>query len=196
MTNGVFCLEGEWDDDLHDRTSVLPVLELLERLGQIKAIHRNVATRGELKHYLAKWVDGGYDDYWVLYLATHGDKGTLVWSAHEDTTLDHLADILGEGAKDAYVYLGSCRTLLDSAAAQDFVERTKVAALMGYRKDVDWIEGAALEVILLSSLANHGGRPTTLFKQLMKRHGGLAQLYDFTMVTKAGVLRGEDHKGS
>lgn len=196
MTNGVFCLEGEWDDDLHDRKSVQPLLEMLERLGEIKAIHRNVATRAELKHYLDKWVGTGYQDYWVLYLATHGGKGTLVWSAHEDTTLDHLAELLGDGAKDAYVYLGACKTLLDSQAAQDFVARAKVAGLLGYREDVDWLEGAAFEVILLAWLANHAGRPATIFNRLMERHGDIARLYKFTMVTKNDVLRSEDYPWS
>lgn len=47
-TTGVLCLEGEWEPDLRKRASVLPVLELLERLGVIKSIHRNVATPDEL----------------------------------------------------------------------------------------------------------------------------------------------------
>ncbi len=63
------------------RRSVLPMLEYLERLSEIKAIHRDVSTRAELEHYLGKWAQKRYDDYPILFLATHGDKGELQWSS-------------------------------------------------------------------------------------------------------------------
>ena len=191
--NGVFCLEGEWNADLRKRESVLPMLDLLERLGELKAIHRDVATTSELEHYLTTWAQRRYEDYPVLYLATHGDKGLLHWSRGQETTLGELADLLNESAAGCYVYLGSCLTLFDTKGAQRFVEKTGVEALMGYRREVDWTEGAALDVILLSWLANHGGRPETLHNQLMARHGDLAKLYKFVTVTKRAVLRAQDY---
>lgn len=190
--NGVFCLEGEWAPDLRERASVLPVLELLERLGEIRAIHRDVATLPELKHYLRKWAQPRYKDFYVLYLSTHGDKGMLQWSRGNETTLNDLAEMLGRSAERCYVYLGSCLTLFNEKEARAFVEKTGVEAVLGYRKQVDWLEGAAFEVILLAWLANHYGRPETLFKQLMERHGQLARLYKFAMVTKKETLRSQD----
>lgn len=190
--NGVFCLEGEWDADLRKRRSLLPVLDLLERLGQIKSIHRDVATREELEHYLRAWSQTRYEDYQILFLAAHGDKGVLHWSRGNDTTLQDLAETLGHSAQGCYVYLGSCLTLFDEKQSRAFVENTGVAALSGYRKKVDHLEGAAFEVILLSWMANHYGRPATLFKQLMQRHGELAKLYKFVMVTKNETLRSQD----
>ena len=192
-TDGIYCLEGEWDSDLRRRASVLPVLELLERLGELKAIHRDVATRPELEHYLKKWAQVRYDDYRVLYLACHGDKGVLQWSNGNRTSLDDLADILGGAANGCYIYLGSCLTLFEEKQARTFAERTGAAAILGYRKEVDWLEGAAFEVILLSRLAQHYGRPATLFKQLMTRHRDLAKLYKFVMVTQRETLRSQDH---
>ena len=194
-TNGVFCLEGEWDSDLRRRASVLPILELLERLGEVKAIHRDVATLAELEYYLKLWRQAKYDDYRVLYLATHGDKGLLSWSRDNSTTLDELADMLGGHAAGCYLYLGSCLTLFDEREAMSFVSKTGAAAVLGYRAKLAWLEGAAFEVILLSRLANHSGRPATLFKQLMARHGGLAKLYKFAMVTQKEMLRSQDHSG-
>lgn len=68
---GIFCLEGEWDPDLRRRKSVLPILELLERLDVARTIHRDVATRDELAFYLAKWGQKRYRDCEVLHLACH-----------------------------------------------------------------------------------------------------------------------------
>lgn len=187
--NGVFCVEGEWDPDLRKRRSVLPVLDLLERLGEIKAIHRDVSSNAEAEGYLRKWAQRRYDDYPMLYLATHGDKGKLLWGKRgESMTLANIADVLGDSASGCWIYLGSCLTLFNEPEINDFVAQTGVEAVLGYRKSVDWIESAAFDVILLSRMANHTGRPATFFKDLMARHGELAALLKFVVGTRTAVL--------
>ncbi len=54
---GVFCLEGDWSSDLKRPYTVRPVLELLDQYDTIRArhIYHDVATLGELWHYLDKW---------------------------------------------------------------------------------------------------------------------------------------------
>jgi hypothetical protein len=79
--------------------------------------------------------------------------------------------------------------LFDEKNVSRFVDKTGAAAVLGYRRDVEWLESAAFEIILLPLIANHTGRPKTLFNQLMKRHGELAVLLDFVVGTKAEVLR-------
>ena len=70
---GVFALEGDWsEDNLADRTSVVPVLETLERLQIIDYVRRDIGTRAELERYLRRWRDE-LPDYRVLYLGFHGD---------------------------------------------------------------------------------------------------------------------------
>ena len=64
-TPGIFCLEGAWATRLDDRTSVLPTLEMLERLRLATFIHRDVGTEEELYHYLGKWAQAGYRKYGV-----------------------------------------------------------------------------------------------------------------------------------
>jgi hypothetical protein len=194
-TNGVFCLEGEWDSDLRKRTSVLPVLELLERLGAIKAIHRKVATTGEVEHYLNLWRQARYDDYPVLYLAAHGYEGSLSWSNRNDTSLDDLADILGETATSCYIHLGSCLTPFNEKQASAFVEKTGARALLGYRTEVDWVESAAFETLLLPMLAEYA--PTkrtakTFYNTIMGLQSDLARRLKFVMVTADETLRGRD----
>lgn len=191
--NGIFCLEGEWDSDLRKRTSVLPVLELLERLGAIKTIHRKVATTGEVEHYLNLWGQARYDDYLVLYLATHGDKGWLSWSNSNHSSLDDLAEVLGESANNCYIHLGSCLTPFNEKQATVFVEKTGARALLGYRAEVDWVESAAFETLLLPMLAEFA--PTrrtakTFFNAIMGLQSDLARRLKFVMVTADGTLSG------
>jgi hypothetical protein len=54
---GVFCLEGDWEKNLKSRTSIGPVLELLETSGypSVPYIRRDVGTRTEFDYYLGRW---------------------------------------------------------------------------------------------------------------------------------------------
>jgi hypothetical protein len=87
-------LEGQWDDDLSDRTSVRPTLELLERLRVIQFIHKDVATQAELDHYLNRWSLRANSGYSVGYFAMHGTPAKLVLSRRSSVTLHHIAQEL------------------------------------------------------------------------------------------------------
>ncbi len=78
-TKGVFCLEGDWERDLRSRTSIGPVLELLEKSGYpaVPYIRRDVGTVTEFDYYLKKWLLRKYDRYPILYLGFHGSPGRL-----------------------------------------------------------------------------------------------------------------------
>lgn len=190
--NGIFCLEGEWDADLRSRTSVLPLLGFLERLDQVQAIHRNVATTQELELFLRKWTQAKYGDYRILYLAARGDAGSLLWSKGNATSLAEVAATLGTSAEGSYVYVGSSLAAFDDRDARDFVRQTGAAAVVGFRREVEPIEATAFEVFLLSWLANHPGRPEALFKRLMGGHSELVQPFELVMVTQKGPLRSQD----
>ena len=74
QTKGVFCLETDQWHGHKDRSSVEPILHLLERLRgyQVPYQHRTVATRGELAYALEQYLNPTYSTYPVLYLAFHG----------------------------------------------------------------------------------------------------------------------------
>lgn len=190
--NGIFCLEGEWNADLRKRQSVEPLLAFLESTGLVKAIHRDVATVAEVRRYLKLWRQQRYNDYCVLYLAAHGDKGKIWWSSRNTSTLEELAEALDDTANGCYVYFGSCLTLFNRDDVMNFVESTGALGVLGYRAEVGWLESAAFDVILLPWIANHHGRPKTLYNALMKKHGQLAKHLKFVVGTKNEVLRAQD----
>lgn len=80
-------------------------------------------------------------------------------------------------------------TLFNDAQAMDFVKKSGAAAAMGYRPDVDWLESATFELVLLPFMAQHGGRPQSVLTGLMRAHGDLARHLDFVVATKTKVHR-------
>lgn len=185
---GIFCLEGEWNADLRDRVSVEPILRLLETLGIAPSIHRDVATRDELTYYIGKWEQKRYDDFKVLYLAMHGDSG-LINLGRDTFDLDELASLLKGKCAGKAIYFGSCLTLKqDSRRLQQFARTTGAKAVVGYRREVPWLECAAFEVLLLDRLSR-GVRSDALFNRLTKEHGLFAKSLGLVVATKSQVHR-------
>lgn len=108
--DGIFCLEGEWSSDLRERVSVRPLLTLLEHLGISQSIHRDVATTDEFEYYVSKWQQKRYDPYKVLYLAMHGDAGSI-HLGRDAVSLDDLEAMMRGACKGKVIYFGSCLTL-------------------------------------------------------------------------------------
>lgn len=180
---GIFCLEGEWDPNLTNRNSVEPILELLERLGIARTIHRDVATRPELEYYLRKWGQRRYADYTVLYLASHGQSGQLQLG-QGSVTMDELAESLEGKCSGRVVYFGCCLMLnQEDDALQEFVRRTGAKAVVGYSRLIDWLDSAAFEVLLLERLAR-GDRTDAFFRQLHRDHGAFAEKLGLVVSTK------------
>ena len=62
------------------------------------------------------------------------------------------------------LYFGSCSALRASdTTLSEFLRETKAAMLCGFTKDIDWIESAAFETVVLNSLVN-GGRVDSVEK--------------------------------
>lgn len=185
---GIFCLEGEWDDDMRDRRSVKPLLTLLEQIEVARSIHRDVATVDELQYYAGKWQESRYDDYKVLYLAMHGNEGS-VFLGRDQVDLDELEQMLRGACKGKAIYFGSCLTLrMDPKRLQKFARVTGARAVVGYRKSVPWLRTAAFEVLLLERLSM-GWRSDAVFNHLAKDHGLFAKSLGLVVATKSQVHR-------
>jgi hypothetical protein len=152
---GVFCLEGDWDNDLRRRTSVDPVLQLLERSHDpgIPYIRRDIGTIVEFEYYLRKWTQHRYAPYPILYLGFHGDPGLLYVGDRRSgpVELDWLEDRLEGHCKNRVIHFGSCGTMaIHGKGLNRFLERTRALAICGYKANVDWMLSAAFEIVLLS----------------------------------------------
>lgn len=164
LTTGVFCLEGDWDDNLRSRQSVEPMLQLLADCGELSYIHRDVATREELAHYLSRWFKRGMSTYRVGYLGFHGSRRTL-HLGRDDITLTDLAGLLAGKCASKTLYFGACSTLaIKDDELMEFCRTTGARGVVGYTRDVDYIESVAFEMILLSELVR-----STNFKSVYNR---------------------------
>ena len=181
---GVLCLEGNWDlyDRLTSTSTVRPVLDLLAGENQIKFIHKDVATGDELEFYLRKWLQTQYQAYNIGYLAFHGTPGAL-WVGKEEVTLNKLSEIIDGKGSGRILYFGSCSTLATDQEDEikQFLKETKIKAVCGYNKDIDWIESAAFEVLLINALACYQ-RIHAAHNYLQRDYPNLCKRLDFKMI--------------
>lgn len=190
--HAIFCLEGDWWNDMNRGSTVRPILELVNQAPDqnIQYIHRDVGTVEEFEFYCRKWSQRGMSRYDILYLAFHGsrDRGLHVGDQrrkNNGTTLEALAPILGSNLKSRIVHFGSCGTLrVDRRRLQKFLRETGLVAMTGYKEDVDWLFSASFEVLLFDVLTRY---PFTIrgMKQardeLFHNHGAMCRRLDFRM---------------
>lgn len=183
----VFCVEGQWDDDLTERGSVLPTLELLERLNRIRFIHRDVATPGELRYYLDQWLSKKYATYNVGIFAIDGGPGRLCLSRSQELDLNELITWMQDRCDGKQLYF-DCGTILriSDASLIDILERTGATMVCGFTKTITWVESAAFDTVLIDRLAN--ARKANSVEQLVRatRWAPLAQHLGFRMVYRNG----------
>ncbi|TDB82012.1 hypothetical protein E1091_18850 [Micromonospora fluostatini] len=184
---GVFCVEGQWHRDLNERTSVLPTLELLERLGKIRFIHKDAATRDELFYFLDRWLLKQYADYRVGFFAMHGEPNRLCLTDWDSVELADVAERMAGRGEGRRLYFGSCSVLrAPDATLREFLAVTGAALICGYTREVDWAESAAFETVLLDALAN-GQRHNAAELRMGSAHWGpLAAYLGFRVVYANG----------
>lgn len=149
---GIFCLEAKWYDDLRKRSSVKPILELLEINSHIPYIHADCATKAEFYFFLKKWALKKYDGFPVLYLAFHGSQNGI-WVSDTFITLDEISIKLKNRCSNRIILFASCGTInIDTKSLQKFLTTTAALAICGYKLVVPWIQSTALELIILATL--------------------------------------------
>ncbi len=174
---GVFCLEGDWSNRLTDRSSVRPLLDLVEQLGFAKTIYRDIGTPAELEHYVSKWTQKRYAAYGLGYFAFHGTAGAL-WIGPQSVSLEQLGELIDGRGAGRIVHFGSCSTLdVDDATLQGFLKSSGLRAVSGYGTDIEWLESAAFDLLLIDALTRYQ-RADAAFKGVVKRYPDLMKRLD------------------
>ncbi len=154
MKKGIYCLEGLWDQDVNNKSTVLPILELLDKGNTCKYIYHTCATKEELEFFLKKWKQKSIiTKFPILYLAFHGKKGHIYITNKSTYSLNDLALILENAAKGKVIFFASCETLNSAGRTiQSFLKKTNAIAAIGYKQEVDWMLATAFELLVLDAL--------------------------------------------
>jgi hypothetical protein len=142
----IFCIEGDWENDLRKKSSIKGILDFLENVNKVEYIHRNCNTKAEFISRLNQFKK--YKSYNILYLAFHGSSNELYLNENESISLDEIEELLKEKLTDKIIYFGSCETLrINEKRLKEFVKITNANCLVGFTKKVDFIEGTALDLL-------------------------------------------------
>jgi hypothetical protein len=94
--------------------------------------------------------------YDILYLAFHGAPGQFYLADDTAVSLEALQDYMATRFSDWIIHFGCCSTIrVASERLQDFVATTQVKMIMGYTKDVDWIESSAMDLLIFQALQQY-----------------------------------------
>ena len=185
--SGIFCVESYWSDALTDESSVRGLLQSLSGARGLRTAHRVVHGREALLDRLKQWSSPRSRAFGVCYLAFHGSPGTL-YAGDDEVTLDDIASTLQGRCAGRRLHLGACSTgAVDEADLRELRRVTGAQWVSGYTTDVDWIESAALDLILLDWLADDTAPPAAVRRALFGWCEGLAQRLGLVTVTRSEV---------
>ncbi len=190
QSKGIFCLEGLWENDLRQPSSVRPILDLLQNHRGIRSVYRDFATKDEFDFYLGKWCQRMYDAFPILYIATHGVESGI-FLGRDKIELDDVAAVIEGQCSNRIVMFGSCSTLdVDKRHLKRFLRRTGALAVCGYRIDVDWLKSTAFELLMLAEMQDNefSGRGIDAIEMRAMEIGKMFRELDFRMVTYKDAL--------
>jgi hypothetical protein len=185
---GIYCIEGLWNHlNIQDKSTVLPILELLEKRGYCDYIYHDCATKAELEFYLDKWKNKTINEkYPILYLAFHGEKGCVILTQKDKYSLEELSAFLGNKCAGKIIYFGSCSTLnIDKRIINNFLENTGALAAIGYKTDIDWIQSTACDLFVFEALQNDKLDTRGINKihnKIISEYGNLHKILDLRIV--------------
>ncbi len=185
---GIYCLEGLWNhQDIKDKSTVLPILDLLEKRNYCDYIYHDCATKEELEFFLDKWTRLSVSNkYPILYFAFHGEEGSIFFTNKKKYTLDELGDFLEGKCFGKVIYFGSCSTLkIDKRIIKSFLEKTGAIAAIGYKTDVDWIQSTACDLFVFEALQEDkldSKGIDNIHKKIISNYGNLHRILDLRVV--------------
>lgn len=182
---GIFCLEGLLDNDLANTSTVRGILNLLQDNSKIPYFYKDFAVWEELEFYLRKWIQKKYDKYPILYLSTHGNSFEI-YDGRYRYSLDQLGDILERQCENRMVMISSCSTMAaDKRLLKGFLAKTGCLGVCGYRNDVNLLQAAAFELLLIAEMQENefSGRGIEAIQSKAESIAKNFRKLDFRMVT-------------
>jgi hypothetical protein len=153
-TKNIACLESLWNSDLEDRWSVRPILDVIANIQDLKLAHLSCNTEPEFAYNLRML--GKRRSYGILYLAFHGAPGELYLADDTAVSLEALQEYMGTRFSDWIIHFGCCSTIrVEQERLRSFVAATQVKMVVGYTKDVDWIESSAMDLLIFQALQQY-----------------------------------------
>lgn len=144
----IFCLEGDWNEDLRKKNSVKSALDFLQDNSSIKYIHRHASTKEEIANRLSEFSKKKYDDYTICYFAFHGQPNQIK-VGKEFMTFEEFAEIAGDTLRGKIIHFGSCSSLrLNKRYIGRFLKTTGALCVSGYKLDFAFIPGTVLDLLL------------------------------------------------
>lgn len=156
QTKHIYCLEGMWNDyNLKDKSTIIPMLDLLYKNSYCDYIYHDCATKDEFQFFISKWAKtvSVSNKFPIIYLACHGKSEKIFLNRQDYITLDEIAELLQDKCHRKVFYFASCSTLsVGKRKIQDFLAKTGAIAAIGYRKEVEWLISTACELLVLEAL--------------------------------------------
>ena len=146
----ILCLEGDWNENLKVKSSILPALELLQLNSDIDSIYKTCATKTEFFNRIDQILSNKtkYGKYQIIYLAFHGYKGGIYLNEEEEISLQEFANKYENCLEGKIIHFGSCSTLkTHEDEIYNFLEKTNALAVSGYEKDIDFISSTVFDVL-------------------------------------------------
>jgi hypothetical protein len=162
LNKHVFCLEGDWEDDLRDKSSVTASLDFLQQNCGINYIHKHCGTKENLQYYLKLWKNKRYKDYTIAYFAFHGHPEQIK-IGKEYLDLEQLAEILNGSCVNKIIHFGCCQKSI-----RKFLDTTHALAVCGFRTEIDFLEGSIFDMLLLQRMQEY--KDMSALDRYMKRN--------------------------
>ncbi|MDE0093485.1 MAG: hypothetical protein OXO49_03165 [Gammaproteobacteria bacterium] len=172
QSKGIYCLETSGWDSAKDKSSVKPILEMLNRQSDLRVpyFYATIATKEEVSFHLERYAKAEFNTYPILYFAAHGtdDPPSIsLWGA--DLSLEDLGERLKNGCKNRIVYFGSCCLMnVSDSLLNSFLIKTGAAAVCGYTEEVYWTESAPFDLLFFSNAQYWIFTPDNLIKGYRK----------------------------
>jgi len=174
LNRNIFCIEGNWSNDLKDKASIHAALEFLKCNADIDFIRKDCSTIEQFNLLLKTSLQKGYKKFGILYLAFHGSEGKIHIGNRTKIDLDSIALIMDGHAIGKVIHFGSCSTLKNLTVwdLKRFLKRTGALAVSGYTEDIDFIESTVLDILYFKKYQQYQRIPMLKTQRDMKQYYG------------------------